>query len=90
VPPNRFWFGNAARAAPTLTQGISVFGNESVEPTPRIAKREPLSQCANEPSGREQVSQTRDRIPANKYFTSGCDDMQLPQAFIHLESGIDR
>jgi hypothetical protein len=89
LSPNRLWFGNAARTAPALAERISVLSDESVERTPRIAKWEPLSQCTDEPRGRESTRQTCNGTPADVDFAFGSDYVQLLQAFIHLESGID-
>ena len=90
LPSHRFWFCNPARASPTLAERISIFGDEAVEEPSCTAKREALSQCADEPCRREQTRQASDGIPADMDFACGGDDMQLSQAFIHLESGIDR
>ena len=56
---------------------------------PDIAKGEPLSHSADEPRGREQTRQARDCIPADMDFTLGSDEVQLPQAFIQIEPGIN-
>jgi hypothetical protein len=54
-----------------------------------MAKGVPLSHSADEPRGREQTRQTRDGIPADMDFTLGSDDVQLPQAFIRIEPGVN-
>jgi hypothetical protein len=76
--------------AATLAEGISVLSNEPVEQPSCIAEGKPLSQCSNEPGGREQTRQTCDCIPPNKDSAFGSDHVQLPQAFIQVEPGIDR
>ncbi len=90
LPPHRFWFRNPASATATLTEGISVLSDEPIEQPSRIAKGEPLSHSTNEPSRREQTRQTSDGVPADMDFAFGSDNMQLPQAFIHLEPGVHR
>jgi hypothetical protein len=90
LPSYRFWFYYLAGPATTLAERISILGDESVEQASCIAEGESLSHNTNQPSGREQKRQTRDGIPADIDFTFGSDHVQLAQAFIHLESGIDR
>ncbi len=57
LPPYDFWLCNAARAATTFAEGISVLGDEPVEQASRTAKGEPLSRRSYEPSRGEQTGQ---------------------------------
>src|SRR5258708_12696776 len=69
LPPYDFWLCNAARAATTFAEGISVLGDEPVEEASRAAKGEPLSRRSYEPSTGEQTRQTTTTVPADIAFT---------------------
>jgi hypothetical protein len=89
LPLHRFWFCNPARAAATFAERVPIPGNESVEQSTCITKRKQLPRCANQPSGGEQTRQTSDSIPADKNCAIRSEHVQLPQAIIHPEPGIN-
>jgi hypothetical protein len=84
-----FGFCNPTGAAATLAEGVPVPGDESIEQAACIAKRKPLPGFANQPSGGEQTRQTSDSVPADKDCAFRSDHVQLPQAIVHPEPGIN-
>src|ERR1700736_3185872 len=88
MPSYCFWFGNPARTPTTFTEGVSVLSDKSVEQSPSIPERKPLSRRANHPRRPEQSSQTSNSIPTDVDFTLRSNNVQLSQTFIQIETRV--
>src|SRR5215467_5811444 len=59
LAPYYFRFSDSARTTSALAEGISVRGNKAIEEPTDTPKQGALSECADQPSGREQPCQGR-------------------------------